>query len=396
MKSSIIENIDEKNNNELIEREDIPLNNIENNNQRKISSNSNNSNNLSNIKIAPLEIDMRNTTSENCENVDILKDNETPLLSINKTSTTKTANSLQEEKNILIYCYKEIPISFLRGITILVMILYILAGIFGVIFFAINREENPFLFCFNFLSREGSNEQDKKISKYDKIIFLSDLNSFCIIHVILLFLFIMLLYTFIKNKENDSKNFFKNFSIFFPLTLLLNIPIYALGIISSRNGDKYYYSIVYIILNLLSSICMMKIYIESKKHKCKNLMRVINQGFLSGLLSAFQLYCLLYNICYLCTWWAEKSIVTYEIIPGVIFFILSFLTIILYNDIFFPVTALIIQIGLLYIKKKNSLILIIFNICAVFFSFVSIILSILKHNKKVFNIFIEGESKKDE
>ena len=66
------------------------------------------------------------------------------------------------------------------------------------------------------------------------------------------------------------------------------------------------------------------------------------------------------------------------------------------NDIFFPVTALIIQIGLLYIKKKNSLILIIFNICAVFFSFVSIILSILKHNKKVFNIFIEGESKKDE
>ena len=128
MKSSIIENIEEKNNNELIEREDIPLNNIENNNQRKISSNSNNSNNLSNIKIAPLEIDMRNTTSENCENVDILKDNETPLLSINKTSTTKTANSLQEEKNILIYCYKEIPISFLRGITILVMILYILVG----------------------------------------------------------------------------------------------------------------------------------------------------------------------------------------------------------------------------------------------------------------------------
>lgn len=396
MKSSIIENIEIKNNNELIEREDIPLNDIENNDQRKISSNSNNSNDLSNIKISPLEVDVRNTTSEKCENVDILNDNETPLLSINKTATTKTANSIQEEKNTLVYCFREIPLSILKGITILVMILYILTGIFGVIFFAINREENPFLFCFNFLSREGKNEQVDELSKYDKIIFLSDLNSFCIIHVILLFLFIMVLYTFIKNKDGNSKNFLKNFSIFFPLTLLFNIPIYILGILSSRNGDKYYYSIVYIVFNSLSSICMMKVYIESKKHKYKNLIRVINQGFLSGLLSAFHLYSLLYNICYLATWWVEKSIVTYEIIPGVVFFILSFLIIILYNDIFFPVTALIIQIGLLYIKKKNSLSLAIFNICVVFFSFVSIILIIMKHNIKVFNIFIEGESKKAE
>ena len=70
------------------------------------------------------------------------------------------------------------------------------------------------------------------------------------------------------------------------------------------------------------------------------------------------------------------------------------MTIILFNDIFFSSTALIIQIGLLYIKKKDSLSVVIFNICVVFFSFISIIALILKQNKNVFNIIIEGESTK--
>jgi hypothetical protein len=231
----------------------------------------------------------------------------------------------------------------------------------------------------------------EKANKDETVIFSSDLNSFCIIHVILLFLLIMLLFTFLRKKENDSNNFLKNFSIFFPLTLLFNIPIFILGIISAKKGNEFYYSIVYIIFNLLGTICMLKIYIGSKKHKHRNIMRMINQGFLSGLLSAFELYSLIYNICYLSTFWETKNIVTFEILPGVVYFILSFLTIILYNDIFFPVTALIIQIGLLYIKKKDSLSLVIFNICVVFFSFVSIILLIMKHNKKVFNVIIEGE-----
>ena len=72
------------------------------------------------------------------------------------------------------------------------------------------------------------------------------------------------------------------------------------------------------------------------------------------------------------------------------------MTIILFNDIFFSSTALIIQIGLLYIKKKDSLSVVIFNICVVFFSFISIIALILKQNKNVFNIVIEGESTKKE
>ena len=375
---------------ELKEKEEIIEDDIEINNK---NDNKNNiiDEDLSNPKIIPKEIENNTEIGEYCVNVDILKDNETPLLSLKQAYTTKETKTSQEEKNTLTYCFKEIPIYFLKYFTVVIIFLYIIVAAIGVFFFIKNRETRPFLFCFHFLKRDPNKNDTEGVSKYETVIFLSDLNSFCIIHVILLFLFIMLLYTLLRKKEKDSNNFLKNFSMFFPLTLLFNIPIFIVGIVSAEKGNEFYYSIVFIIFNLLGAICMLKIYIQSKKHKYKNLMRLINQGFLSGILSAFEIYSLFYNICYLSTFYAKKSIVTFEILPGAIFVILSFLTIILYNDILFPVTALIIQIGLLYIKKKDSLSLIIFNICVVFFSFVSIIFSIMKHKKKVFNVVIEGE-----
>ena len=62
---------------------------------------------------------------------------------------------------------------------------------------------------------------------------------------------------------------------------------------------------------------------------------------------------------------------------------------------FFSVTALIIQIGLLYVKKKDSMAVVIFNITIVVLSFVSILVIIVRQNKNVFNIVIEGEGKKN-
>ena len=130
--------------------------------------------------------------------------------------------------------------------------------------------------------------------------------------------------------------------------------------------------------------------------KYKNITRVITQGFISGLLSAFELYTLMYNICYISTRYSENNVVNLEIIPGVIYFIFSFLTVILYNDVFFSCTALLIQVGLLYIKKSGALAVVIFNIGVVIFGFVSIIIVIMKHKKKVFHIVIEGENKNDD
>ena len=337
------------------------------------------------------ELDKVNYEEEAYENVNILEDNKKLLLN-QKHTTTKVTNLENKSKFSFLFFYEKIPINILRIITLIIIILYMVVGLTGGLFFAKNRKKKPFLFCFNFLSRDYD---AANIELYERIIFLTDLNSFCIIAVILFFLLIILMFTLILNKNNDGKNFIKNFSIFFPLSLLFNTPVFIIGIFTIQNEEKYWSSIIYIICTLISTLCLLKIYISSKKEKHKNIIRVITQGFIPGLLSAFELYTLMYNICYISTRYSDNNVVNLEIIPGAIYFVISFLTTILYNDVFFSCTALLIQIGLLYIKKSGAIAVVIFNVSVVVFSYVSIILVILKQKKKVFNIVIEGESKND-
>jgi len=366
------ESPENKNNNE----EDNELNEENNNDKEKMQ----------------FELEKIKSGGEVYESVDILEDNTKPLL-FQKQGTTKIANLDSKSKFGFLFFYKKIPVNILRAITLIVIILYMATGLTGGVFFGKNRTERPFLFCFNFLSRDAQDTNIKTL--YERIIFLTDLNSFCIITVIEFFLLIILMFTLILNRKNDGKNFIKNFSIFFPLSLLFNIPVFIVGIFSVINDEKYWNCIIYIICTLLSTLCLLKIYISSKKEKYKNKTRVITQGFISGIFAAFELYTLIYNICYISTRYSENNVVNLEIIPGVIYFIFSFLTIILYKDVFFSCTALLIQVGLLYIKKEGSLAVVIFNIAVVIFSFVSNILVIMKHKKKIFNIVIEGENKDD-
>ena len=80
-------------------------------------------------------------------------------------------------------------------------------------------------------------------------------------------------------------------------------------------------------------------------------------------------------------------------IPGSIFFIVSFFYTVFNRDIIFSIASLIIQIGLLYIKRKetSAFTLCIFNVSVVIFNFASIILTIFKHNKEVFR-FVEDDA----
>lgn len=364
----------------------------ENNNNNEENNESNDENNNGKEKM-PIELEKRKSRGEVYESVNILEDNANPLL-IQKQGTTRVATLDNKSKLSFLFFYEKINVNLLRVITLIVILLYMASGLTGGIFFGKNRDIRPFLFCFNFLSRDATDNEIKTL--YERIIFLTDLNSFCIIMVIEFFLLIILMFTLILNRNNDGKNFIKNFSIFFPLSLLFNIPVFVVGLFSAKNNEKYWNSIIYIICTLLSTLCLLKIYISSKKEKYKNIIRVITQGFISGLLSAFELYSLMYNICYISTRYSENNVVNLEIIPGVIYFIFSFLTVILYNDVFFSCTALLIQVGLLYIKKSGALAVVIFNIGVVIFCFVSVIIVILKHKKKVFNIVIEGENKNDD
>ena len=324
-------------------------------------------------------------------NTEIIEDNINQEEDVdNKLFKVKTKNSgniqLNENKKIDKKFYDKIPVNILRIITIIMIILYIMAGINGFIFFAKEREKRPFLFCFNFIKRYDESEIQQKDEEYDIILFLTDLNSFCIIHVVLLLNFIFLLITLFRNSENDVKNFFKDNSIFFPLTLLVNIPIFVLGIFSTFNDNYYWKNICFIVLSGLGTLFMLKVYIKTKENKYKNKTKLINQGILSGVLFSFEFYSFLYNICYLTTWGIGEKIIKLEIIPGVIYFVIGFFFTVYYKDIIFSITMLILETGLLYIKKDDALSVVLFNISAVFFNFSTIILTIFSYNKKVFNL----------
>lgn len=310
-------------------------------------------------------------------------------IKITKEKTKNLTNNLNEDKKSTnkIYFYDKIPINILKVITIIMIIIYILIGITSIIFFVKERDNRPFLFCFNFIKRYSEADINQKDEEYDIILFLTDLNSFCIIHVILLFIFIWILVTLFKNQENEIKNFFKNISIFLDLTLLVNIPIFILGIFSDFNDNQYWKIICFIILTGLGTLFMFKIYIKTKSNKFKNISRLINQGLLGGVLTSFELYCFIYNICYITTWGIGETIdFKMEIIPGSIYFVFGFFFTIFYKDIIFSITSLILEIGLLYIQKKEAFSLVIFNICAVFLNFAVITSTIFKYNKKVFNL----------
>ena len=100
---------------ELQEKEELIEDNIEINNKND-NKNKNNiiDDDLSNLKIIPKEVENNKDIGEYCVNVDILKDNETPLLSLKTTSTTKDHKTGQED-NTLTYCFKGIPLNYSRN-----------------------------------------------------------------------------------------------------------------------------------------------------------------------------------------------------------------------------------------------------------------------------------------
>ena len=314
----------------------------------------------------------------------------------NSSNKEKTKNNKKGIKYFFYNKIPKIPINHLKFITITMIIFYIIVGIISCMFYAIMKNENPFLFCFNFIKR--TDEKKEEVIEGHEIFFLSDINSFGIIHVILCFIFIKLLITFFSNWENDIKSFFKYFSILFDLTLFVNIPVFILGITSNYNGNAYWKVVLDIILTGLGTLFTFIVYLKSKSVKFKNMSRLINQGILAGILACFELYSLIYNICILITWGADLNNLKMEMIPGSFFFIISFFYTFFYKDIIFPITTLIIQIGLLYIKRNESsaFSLCIFNVSVATFNCASIILTIFKYNKKVFRFLEEVETEKKE
>ena len=273
--------------------------------------------------------------------------------------------------------------NFLRYLTLVTIIIYTIITIVSCIFFHKRRDEHPFLFCFKFFYNMSEKEE--------LIYFLTDINSFYILHLVLLIIFVSICYLLIKGTKSEIDYFFKNVSIYFTLTLIFNIPILITGMLTETFYGSHLQSGIYLGLSLLSFLCMAKIYFVTKSHKYKNITTLTNINILTSVMSAYQCYCFLFNVNYFILNF-YKPVTGGSEYPGIeiafnsIYSVIGIIVIIVYHDIFFCVVMLNMEIGLLYIKRisKYALEITIVNVAIISLNYASIISVIFRFNKKVF------------
>jgi hypothetical protein len=325
----------------------------------------------------------------------------------------KNEKIVKKRENLLFkYFNHKSLIGKLRIITLVVLIIYILLNITSIIAY-IYKKEKKTIFCFEFLdysnnnktkTEEKENREDNNINNNNnnennnnERFFLSGLNSFILVNSLLLFVFISILSTLIKNEYLQLKQFFKGMSLYFPFTLVLNMPIFIIGIIQDKYNDekdpKIWTPIFFSILTFLGTILMGFVLIRKKQHKYKSISSLINISVLCSFLTAFECYSFIYCICFLIRSYFIKSgnsnvelMSVPEIVAGVAYFAIGFFITTALKDIYFSFIVVIIEIGLLYVKKKYSNAVAFLNIITTFFTFASMIVTIFKYKKKVFGL----------
>ena len=153
----------------------------------------------------------------------------------------KKEKEIKKKENILFkYFNHKSLIEKLRIITLIILIIYILLGTFSIVLY-LSKVDKKIVFCFEFLDNE-SNEK----------FFLSDRNSFFLVQVLLFFTFASVINSLIRNEYLQLKQFFKETSIYFPLTLIVNMPIFIVGIVFNKYGEekdpKIWTSIIFSVL----------------------------------------------------------------------------------------------------------------------------------------------------
>ena len=306
-------------------------------------------------------------------------------------SSKANRNSKEKAKNNFKY-HININKQLLKYSTLITIVIYTIITIACCAVYHSRRHTDPFLFCFEFVERPHALSKNETIK--DKIYFLTDLNSFYIIHIVFLLIFISISYMLIKGKQSQIDDFFKDMSIFFICTLLFNIPILFSGMFTHYFYGSYYQPLTYLILTFLSLSSMIKIFIVAKRHKYKNITNLVNVSILSSFMMAYQCYSFIFCLDYFYMNFNKpktddkKEYPAVEIVSACIYFSIGIIIMTVFKDIFFVIAMIILETGLLYSKRPNpySLTITLVNIGIVSLNFASIILIIFHYNKKVFRL----------
>ena len=331
-------------------------------------------------------------------NTDISPISETLIVKTNNTAENNNKsysddNIIVKEKTRRIFKYKDnilfkyfnhkSLIAKMRIITLIILLIYIFLVILSIFSYTFQKDKLN-IFCFEFIENG-----DTQNPKYRHKLFLSDRNSFFSVQILCSIPFISVVVALIKNNYLQLKQFFKITSFYFPLTLVLNIPIFILGIIKDEyeNSDGsigLVLPIIFTFLTLIGFLCMTFILLSAKNHKYKSVPSLINISILCSFFSSFELYSFLYNVCLLIRAIYGKEMYIPEIIMGIIFFLFGMFIMISFKDIFYVLVVCTIELGLLYIKKNIAVTIV--NLSTTFFSFGSIIIHNLLYKKKIFGL----------
>ena len=314
----------------------------------------------------------------------------------NKEMEDKTSNSndkiIIKEKKRRILKYKDnllfkyfnhkSLIAKMRIITLIILIVYIALIIISIFFYGLKKNKLT-IFCFEFI------ENDKKYNKkkYALKLFLSDRNSIITVQALCGIPFLSIIISLIKNEYLPLKQFFKETSFYFPLTMVINIPIFIIGLIKDEyeNSDGSVgiaLPIIFTLLTLIGFLSMTFILLTARERKYKSISNLINISILCSFFSSFECYSFLYSVCLLIRAIYDKPMYIPEIIMGIIYFLFGIFIIVSFKDIFYVFILVIINLGLLYIKKNIAVTII--NLTLTFFGFAAIIINIFKYKKKVF------------
>ena len=273
-------------------------------------------------------------------------------------------------------------IAKMRIITLIILIVYITLIIISIFFYGLKKNKLT-IFCFEFI------EKDKKYNKekYSRKLFLSDRNSIITVQALCGIPFLSIIISLIKNEYLPLKQFFKETSFYFPLTMVINIPIFIIGLIKDEyeNSDGsvgIVLPIIFTLLTLIGFLSMTFILLTARERKYKSISNLINISILCSFFSSFECYSFLYSVCLLIRAIYDKPMYIPEIIMGIIYFLFGIFIIVSFKDIFYVFILVIINLGLLYIKKNIAVTII--NLTLTFFGFAAIIINIFKYKKKVF------------
>lgn len=330
---------------------------------------------------------------------DISPISETVIVKTNNTNEVDNKNNsddkiiVKEKKRIILrfkdnilfkYFNHKSLIAKLRMITLIILVIYIIIINIS-IFLYVFKKDKLTVFCFEFIENENYLNSDK----YSHKLFLSDRNAIFTVQILCGIPFISIVVALIKNEYLQLKQFFKQTSFYFPLTMALNIPIFILGIIKDKyeNPDGsigIVLPIIFTLFTLIGFLSMTFILLSAKQHKYKNIGNFINISLLCSFFSAFEFYCFFHSVCLLIRAIYSKQMYIPEIVMGIIYYLFGVFIIISFKDIFYVLILVIIELGLLYIKKNLAVTIV--NLATTFFSFAAILIHIFKYRKKVFGL----------